>query len=157
MSFSLAESCTGGLVAASLTGAPGVSAVFARSFVTYANEAKESELGVPAAVLAEHGAVSEACARAMAQGALERSGAELAISITGIAGPGGGTEEKPVGLVWFGIASRDGGGGAPTIEAEERRWPPLGRARVRRWAANRALAHLLRLARLRAQGASPRP
>ncbi len=157
VSFSLAESCTGGLVAASLTGAPGVSAVFARSFVTYANEAKESELGVPAAVLREHGAVSEACARAMAQGALERSGAELAISITGIAGPGGGTEEKPVGLVWFGIASRDGGGGAPTIEAEERRWPPLGRARVRRWAANRALAHLLRLARLRAQGASPRP
>ncbi len=156
VSFSLAESCTGGLVAASLTGAPGVSAVFARSFVTYANEAKESELGVPAAVLREHGAVSEACARAMAQGALERSGAELAISITGIAGPGGGTEEKPVGLVWFGIASRDGGGGAPTIEAEERRWPPLGRARVRRWAANRALAHLLRLARLRAQGASPR-
>jgi len=152
VSFSLAESCTGGLVAASLTGAPGVSEVFARSFVTYANEAKEAELGVPTAILAEHGAVSEACARAMALGALERSGAEVAVSVTGIAGPGGGTDEKPVGLVWFGIASRDPGGGTPLIEAEERRWPPLGRARVRRWAANRALAHLLRLARAREGG-----
>lgn len=156
VSFSLAESCTGGLVAASLTGAPGVSEVFARSFVTYANEAKQSELGVPSKVLEEHGAVSEDCARAMALGALERSGAEVAVSVTGIAGPGGGTDEKPVGLVWFGIASRDPGGGAPLIEAEERRWPPLGRARVRRWAANRALAHLLRLARARERTSSGR-
>jgi nicotinamide-nucleotide amidase len=86
----------------------------------------------------------------MALGALERSGADLAVAITGVAGPGGGTEEKPVGLVWFGVAVRDEGGGAPRVEAEERRWPPLGRARVRRWAANRALAHLLRVARARA-------
>jgi nicotinamide-nucleotide amidase len=148
--FSLAESCTGGLAAASLTSAPGVSEVFERSFVTYANEAKQQELGVPGEVLREHGAVSEACARAMALGALERSGADLAVAITGVAGPGGGTEEKPVGLVWFGVAVRDEGGGAPRVEAEERRWPPLGRARVRRWAANRALAHLLRVARARA-------
>ena len=152
VSFSLAESCTGGLVAASLTGAPGVSEVFGRSFVTYANGAKEAELGVPAGVLEDHGAVSEACARAMALGALERSGAEIAVSVTGVAGPGGGSDEKPVGLVWFGTASRGVAGRAPQVDAEERRWPPLGRARVRRWAANRALAHLLRMAR--ARGAS---
>ncbi len=150
VSFSLAESCTGGLVAASLTGAPGISGVFERSFVTYANGAKESELGVPRRVLEEHGAVSEACARAMALGALERSGAEVAVSVTGIAGPEGGSALKPVGLVWFGIASRGQAGAPPAVEAEERRWPPLGRARVRRWAANRALAHLLAQARARA-------
>ena len=152
--FSLAESCTGGLVAASLTDAPGVSEVFARSYVTYANSAKEAELGVPGALLAEHGAGSEACARAMALGARERSGADLAVSITGIAGPGGGSEEKPVGLVWFGVASRGPGGSAAAVSAEERRWPPLGRSRVRRWATNRALAHLLRVARERAEAAA---
>lgn len=99
-----AESCTGGLVAWALTETAGSSDWFERGFVTYSNEAKLSELSVPAAVLAEHGAVSEAVARAMAQGALASSRAGLALSITGIAGPGGGGPGKPVGTVCFGWA-----------------------------------------------------
>ncbi|MCA7121065.1 MAG: CinA family protein [Acidibrevibacterium sp.] len=99
-----AESCTGGLVAALITAIPGASDVFGHGFVTYANEAKIDLLGVPAALLAAHGAVSEAVARAMAAGALARAAAGVALAITGIAGPGGGSAEKPVGLVWFGLA-----------------------------------------------------
>jgi nicotinamide-nucleotide amidase len=99
-----AESCTGGLVAALITAVPGASDVFGHGFVTYANEAKIDLLGVPAALLAAHGAVSEAVARAMAAGALARAAAGVALAITGIAGPGGGSAEKPVGLVWFGLA-----------------------------------------------------
>ena len=102
-----AESCTGGLVSAAITSVPGSSVVFDRGLITYSNAAKESLLGVPTALIAEHGAVSEPVARAMAQGALERSGADLSIAITGVAGPGGGTALKPVGLVHF-AAGRTG-------------------------------------------------
>ena len=101
-----AESCTGGLIAAVLTAIPGSSNVLERGFVTYSNDAKTELLGVPPALLAQHGAISEAVACAMAEGALARSRTELAISVTGVAGPGGGSLEKPVGLVWFGIAQR---------------------------------------------------
>jgi len=103
-----AESCTGGLVAGRITNVPGSSAVFRFGWVTYANEAKTAELGVPAELLAAHGAVSEEVARSMAEGALRASGADIAVSVTGIAGPDGGTAEKPVGLVWFAVARRDG-------------------------------------------------
>ncbi|MFC3124751.1 CinA family protein [Pseudoroseomonas globiformis] len=103
-----AESCTGGLVSAALTAVPGSSSTLLAGFVTYSNEAKESMLGVPASVLAEFGAVSEAVARAMAEGALDRSSADVSVAITGIAGPGGATADKPVGLVHFAAAKRGG-------------------------------------------------
>ena len=103
-----AESCTGGLVAATLTEVAGSSAVLERGFVTYSNAAKTEMLGVPADLIAGHGAVSEAVARAMAEGALARSRANFAISVTGLAGPGGASADKPVGLVWLGCA-RTGG------------------------------------------------
>ncbi|MEM8713030.1 MAG: nicotinamide-nucleotide amidohydrolase family protein, partial [Planctomycetota bacterium] len=155
ISFTVAESCTGGLVAGALTDAPGVSAVFQGSFVTYANERKVSELGVSEATLESYGAVSSQVAEEMASGALERTGADLAVSITGVAGPTGGSDAKPVGLVWFGVASRSEGGGV-TVRAVERRWPPLGRARVRAWAKNKALGLLLEDGRaLRARSETP--
>jgi len=103
-----AESCTGGLIAATLTAIPGCSHVVDRGFVTYSNEAKTEMLGVPAEMIAQHGAVSEEVARAMATGALERSNASVALSCTGIAGPDGGSARKPVGLVYIGCA-REGG------------------------------------------------
>jgi nicotinamide-nucleotide amidase len=102
-----AESCTGGLIAAALTAIAGSSDVVDRGFVTYSNEAKMEMLGVPGALIDEHGAVSEPVARAMAEGALGRSRADVAISVTGLAGPGGGSVDKPVGLVWFGLAQRN--------------------------------------------------
>ncbi|MEM6569967.1 MAG: CinA family nicotinamide mononucleotide deamidase-related protein [Planctomycetota bacterium] len=146
--FTVAESCTGGLVAGALTSAPGVSAVFQRSFVTYADAVKRDTLGVPEAVLLERGAVSAECAAAMAEGALRRAGTRVAVSITGIAGPDGGSDEKPVGLVWFGVAQLGAEeGAAPRVRTIERRWPPMGRTRVRRWATNKALALLLEAAR----------
>ena len=101
-----AESCTGGLIVAALTAIAGSSDVVDRGFVTYSNEAKQEVLGVSAALLHDHGAVSEPVARAMADGALARSRAAIAVAVTGVAGPGGGTTEKPVGLVWFGLAQR---------------------------------------------------
>ncbi|TXN49917.1 CinA family protein, partial [Methylobacterium sp. WL18] len=104
-----AESCTGGLVAGLLTAVPGSSAVVERGYVTYSNEAKAEAIGVPMDLIRRHGAVSEDVARAMACGALSASRATVAVAITGIAGPGGGSAEKPVGLVHFGLALRDGG------------------------------------------------
>jgi nicotinamide-nucleotide amidase len=99
-----AESCTGGLIAGACTDVSGSSAWFERGFVTYSNAAKSELLGVDAQLIAQHGAVSEPVARAMAQGALAHSHAQVAVAVTGVAGPTGGTPEKPVGLVWFGFA-----------------------------------------------------
>jgi nicotinamide-nucleotide amidase len=121
-----AESCTGGLVAALLTAVPGSSAAVERGFVTYSNTAKSEMLDVPPGLIAAEGAVSEAVARAMAQGALARSAADLAVSITGIAGPGGGSATKPVGLVHFACARRGG-----AVRAVERRFGDIGRGGVR--------------------------
>ena len=132
-----AESCTGGLVAALLTEIPGSSDVVERGFVTYSNEAKSEMLGVPAAVIAGHGAVSEPVARAMAEGALAHSRAHVAVSITGVAGPGGGSAAKPVGLVHFGVTVKD----RPTLH-RERRYGDLGRTQVRARAVEDALALL---------------
>ena len=103
-----AESCTGGLVAACLREIAGSSDVFDRGFVTYSNEAKMDLIGVPAALLEAHGAVSAEVARAMAEGALAHSRADVAVAITGIAGPGGGSEQKPVGLVFMSVARKSG-------------------------------------------------
>lgn len=122
-----AESCTGGLVAALLTEIAGSSAVVERGFVTYSNEAKVDLLGVTPTLLTAHGAVSAEVAAAMAQGALAHSPADVAVAITGIAGPGGGTPEKPVGLVHFATAVRTGG-----VITRERRFGDLGRAGIRR-------------------------
>ena len=102
-----AESCTGGMIAAVMTDRSGSSAVFERGFVTYSNESKIEELGVKSETIETHGAVSEQTAREMAEGALKHSHADIALSITGIAGPAGGTDEKPVGLVYIGIALRN--------------------------------------------------
>jgi nicotinamide-nucleotide amidase len=121
-----AESCTGGLIAGLLTEIPGSSDVLERGFVVYSNAAKEELLGVPAETLAEHGAVSEQTARAMAEGALRASRADVAVSVTGIAGPDGGTAVKPVGLVHFACARR----GAPTVAREEQ-FGDIGREAVR--------------------------
>ena len=109
------ESCTGGLIAAALTETPGSSVWFDRGFVTYSNAAKVDMVGVSAQTLADFGAVSEATAMEMAAGALERSGAWLALSVTGVAGPGGGSPEKPVGTVCFGWATRDASPRATTV------------------------------------------
>ena len=103
-----AESCTGGLVAATLTAIAGSSDVVERGFVTYSNEAKAELLGVPPATIAAHGAVSAETAAAMARGAIARAPVDVALSVTGVAGPGGGSAEKPVGLVVLGLARRDG-------------------------------------------------
>lgn len=103
-----AESCTGGLIAGLLTAIGGSSDVVDGGAVTYSNAAKTRMLGVPAALITTHGAVSEPVARAMAEGARATAGVDLAIAVTGVAGPGGGTAEKPVGLVWFGLASPAG-------------------------------------------------
>ncbi len=103
-----AESCTGGLIAAMLTDIPGSSAVFDRGFVTYSNASKRELLNVPEALLKTHGAVSEEVALAMATGAQQSAGTDIAISVTGIAGPGGGSNNKPVGLVFIGLAKPDG-------------------------------------------------
>lgn len=104
--LAVAESCTGGFVSHRLTNVPGSSQVFTHAWVTYANEAKTSQLSVPMALIQEKGAVSEEVARAMAEGALQASGADFALSVTGIAGPDGGTEDKPTGTAWIGLASK---------------------------------------------------
>jgi nicotinamide-nucleotide amidase len=136
-----AESCTGGLVAATFTEIAGSSDVFERGFVTYSNEAKQTMLGVPAATLTSHGAVSRETAEAMAKGALAHAPVELAVSITGIAGPGGAVAGKPVGLVHFAAATRSG-----AMVQRERRYGDIGRAQVRRASVIEALAMLSELA-----------
>lgn len=133
-----AESCTGGMVAAALTDVAGSSDVFDRGFVTYSNAAKVDMLGVSETTLAAHGAVSQEVAREMAQGALDRSAATLAVAITGIAGPGG-SDHKPEGRVCFGLAQAGREVFAETVE-----FGALGRAKVRQAARDHALAMLLR-------------
>ena len=136
-----AESCTGGMIAAALTDVPGSSDVVDCGFVTYSNSAKQALLGVPASTLTDHGAVSAQVACAMAQGALDRSQAHVAVAVTGIAGPGGGSTEKPEGLVWFAVATRDT---APA--AQEHLFGPIGRAEVRTATVEVALELVLQAA-----------
>src|SRR5215208_493005 len=136
-----AESCTGGLIAACLTDIAGSSDVFDRSFVTYSNAAKQAMLGLSAAVLEQHGAVSKAAAERMAQGALDRSDAHIAVAVTGIAGPGGGSLDKPVGLVHFAAATLNG----YALHCE-RRYGPIGRTSVRQHSVLDALEMILELA-----------
>ncbi len=135
-----AESCTGGFIAKCLTDLPGSSDYFDRGWVTYSNSAKRAELGVEAAALARHGAVSEAVALAMVRGALERSKAEHAVAVTGIAGPSGGSKDKPVGLVWIAWAYRREG--RSRVHATGYRFSG-GRDSVRRWTVVAALKGLL--------------
>jgi nicotinamide-nucleotide amidase len=139
LSIATAESCTGGLIAKCLTDIAGSSDYFERGWVTYSNAAKRAELGVPAALIERHGAVSEAVALAMARGALQRSAARVAIAVTGIAGPAGGTREKPVGTVWiaWGLRRRQ----RPQVFARLYRFRG-GRNAIRRQAAAAALEGL---------------
>ena len=138
LTLTTAESCTGGSLAGRITDVPGASEVFAAGYVTYANEAKVNSLGVPADLLAAHGAVSEPVAAAMAEGARRVSGAKFALSTTGIAGPGGGTESKPVGTVYLGLASE----GHPTVV--RRCYFPLDRATFKHMTTSAALDLLRR-------------
>jgi nicotinamide-nucleotide amidase len=140
LTIATAESCTGGLIAAALTAIPGSSAVVDRGFVTYSNEAKTEMLGVPTDLIARRGAVSAEVARAMAEGALKHSKADLTVAVTGIAGPDGGTAEKPVGLVHIAAARR---GGARLHE--EMLYGDIGRDNVRFETVASALALLARL------------
>jgi nicotinamide-nucleotide amidase len=133
-----AESCTGGMITAALTDVPGSSAVVDRGFVTYTNEAKHEMLGVPMELIDAHGAVSEEVAGAMAAGALHHSHADIAVSVTGIAGPTGGSASKPVGLVWFGLARRNGG-----VHTVEHIFVANSRGFVRTEAAQKALQLIL--------------
>ena len=135
-----AESCTGGLVAGMLTEIAGSSDVVDRGFVTYSNAAKMAMLGVPEATLAAHGAVSRQTAEAMARGALERAGVDLTVAVTGIAGPGGGSAAKPVGLVHFAAAT------GSRLMHREKRYGNIGRSEVRRLSVIEALNLLLELA-----------
>jgi len=135
-----AESCTGGLIGALLTEIPGSSDVFERGFISYSNRAKQDMLGVPGDLIADMGAVSEAVARAMAEGAVANSHAHMAVAVTGIAGPGGGTAMKPVGLVHM-AACREG----RSIIHEAHRFGDIGRSEVRIKTAEAALNMLHRL------------
>ena len=139
--IALAESCTGGLVSAALTEVAGSSAVFERGFVTYSNEAKMEAIGVNQDILETFGAVSVAVAWAMAQGALKHSTADVAVAITGIAGPDGGSPKKPVGTVVFACASRTGD--PDKVVADVEHFGDLGRHEIRRQAALVALALLM--------------
>lgn len=134
-----AESCTGGLIIAALTDVPGSSSAVDRGFITYSNDAKMEMIGVSAATLDAHGAVSHQTAQEMAAGALARSHAGIALSVTGIAGPDGGSEEKPVGLVWFGLALQ----GKPAV-TEKRLFDNRGRDFIRRETVRHALEMGLR-------------
>ncbi len=142
LTVATAESCTGGLVAGALTEIPGSSDVVDRGFITYSNDAKRIMLGVKASTLETFGAVSKETAIAMAVGALETADVDLAVSITGIAGPGGATPGKPVGLVHFAVAARDG-----RIVSREKRFGAVGRSVVRKLSVIEALRLLTELAR----------
>jgi nicotinamide-nucleotide amidase len=142
LTIATAESCTGGLVAGALTDIPGSSDVIDRGFVTYSNDAKREMLGVEASTLQTFGAVSKETAIQMAVGALERADVDLAVSITGIAGPGGAVPGKPVGLVHFAVAARDG-----RITHREHRFGAVGRSTVRARSVVEALRLLTELAR----------
>ena len=135
-----AESCTGGLIAGLLTEIPGSSDVVERGFVTYSNDAKTDLLGVPAALIKEHGAVSEPVATAMAQGALKNSRAQLSVAVTGIAGPGGATAEKPVGLVYVAALRAD-----KKPVTREFRFGDIGRSEIRSRTVTEAMALLREL------------
>jgi nicotinamide-nucleotide amidase len=148
LTLATAESCTGGLVAAALSEIPGSSLVLDRGFVTYSNEAKQQMLGVTPATIDVYGAVSTACAEEMAKGALAHASVDLAISITGIAGPTGAIRGKPIGLVYFCAASRSG-----RVIAHYRKYGDIGRANVRRECVLQALAMLQELA----EKEEPRP
>jgi nicotinamide-nucleotide amidase len=151
LTIATAESCTGGLVAGALTAIAGSSDVFERGFVTYSNEAKEEMLGIDPALIAAHGAVSPEVAIAMAACALRLSRARLSVAVTGIAGPGGGTAEKPVGLVHFAAAkalSREGDAVDFAAIHHEERFGDVGRAEVRAKSVEMALRLLLRAAEL---------
>ena len=130
-----AESCTGGLLAGLLTEVPGSSGMVERGFVTYSNAAKTELLGVAEELIARHGAVSAEVARAMADGALAKTPAHIALSVTGIAGPDGGSPEKPVGLVYFGVAA-----GGETTRVHECRFGDIGRRKVRLDSVREAIA-----------------
>lgn len=147
VTLSTAESCTGGLVSAALTAVPGSSAAFSFGFITYANEAKEQLLGVKRSTLIARGAVSRLVATEMAAGALKNSGTDISVAVTGVAGPSGGTEKKPVGLVWFAIAGPFG------VLPERRLFPDTSRDLVRLLAAKTALRMLKRGITLAAQRA----
>ena len=134
-----AESCTGGLIGGALTAVPGSSAAYAGGVVSYSNALKTELLGVPEPLLASHGAVSEEVARAMANGALERLGVDVAVSVTGIAGPGGGSEGKPVGTVWIAVAEIE------TTLAWMMNYGDVGRDDVRELTVRDALERMLRM------------
>jgi nicotinamide-nucleotide amidase len=136
-----AESCTGGLVAGAITSIAGSSDVFEQGFITYSNAAKTGMIGVDATLIRQHGAVSEEVARAMAEGALQTASADLAVAITGIAGPGGGTPDKPVGLVFIGIASRTDATGVQRYQFGD-----IGRESVRIASVREALGLLEKVA-----------
>jgi nicotinamide-nucleotide amidase len=148
LTLATAESCTGGLVAAALSEISGSSLVLDRGFVTYSNEAKQQMLGVTPATIDVYGAVSKECAEEMAKGALAHAQVDLAVSITGIAGPTGAVPGKPIGLVYFCAASRSG-----RVIAHDRKFGDIGRSQVRRASLLQALAMLQELA----EKEEPRP
>lgn len=135
-----AESCTGGLLAATITHEPGVSATFERGYITYSNDSKIDLLGVKAETIEAHGAVSAETAEQMAAGALFNSRADIAVSITGIAGPDGGSKEKPVGLVYFGYAAKNG------LQETQKFNFSGNRTEIQTQAATQALKHLIKVA-----------
>jgi nicotinamide-nucleotide amidase len=141
LTLATAESCTGGLVSAALSEIPGSSAALDRGFVTYSNDAKQQMLGVTPATIDVYGAVSRECAEEMAKGALAHASVDLAVSITGIAGPTGAVPGKPIGLVFFCAASRSG-----RVIAHDRKYGDIGRDKVRRESVMQALAMLRELA-----------